>query len=47
MDPNDVKREIYEEGYSDYTGECYDGDDEELYDEIDECETDCSWDNYP
>jgi len=44
-DPNDdLKREVYEEGYEDLTGESWDGDDdEELYNTVDSLEDD-GWD---
>jgi len=46
MDPDNVKREVYEQGYSNYTGESFDGDDEDLYDEVDEYESDYSCEDY-
>lgn len=47
MDDNDLKREIYQEGYSDYAGECFDGDDEDLYDMMDEIDSEYSCTDYP
>jgi hypothetical protein len=42
MDPDDVKREIYEPGYEDY-----DFDEEDSYEEVDESEDYFDWnDNY-
>jgi len=47
MESDDIKQEVYEEGYYEIYGECYEGNNTDLYNIVDEAENYFSYDEYP